>query len=288
VTTSGSAADPEGSGPATLARLLPSGPPTTAAELVVEMGLWERPSGAAPPRPRTWLNMVSTGDGHATLHGRSGALSSPADRELFHALRTAVDAVLVGAGTVRSERYGRLIRDPARRALRRERGLSEEPLACVVSTRLELDPGIPLLADPATHLVVLTPAAGTLQPTACRVDYVRTMRDGRLDLGAALAELAERFGVRALLCEGGPHLGGELVAAGLMDELLLSLAPLLGGGDPQGAAALRILAGAELDPAVGLRLLGALENESHLFLRYGVVAPERVSRETMLSSSDAS
>jgi riboflavin biosynthesis pyrimidine reductase len=288
VATAGGASDPDASGAATLTRLLPNGAAALAAELVAEMGLWERPAGPAPERPRTWLNMVSTVDGRATLHGRSGALSSPADRELFHALRTAVDAVLVGAGTVRSERYGRLIRDPARRALRLERGLSEEPLACVATSRLELDPAIPLLADPATHLVVLTPAAGVLPATACRVDYVRTMRDGRLDLAAALAELAERFGVRALLCEGGPHLGGEMIAAGLLDELLLSLAPKLAGGDPPGAAALRILAGAELDPAVELRLLGVLENESHLFLRYGVVAPERVSRATMPSSSDAS
>ncbi len=272
-----------------LTRLLPPGAPTTATELVRELGLWEPPAAsAAGERPRVLLNMVSTADGRATLGGRSGAISSPADRELFHALRTPADAVLVGAGTMRAERYGRLIRDPARRALRRERGLSEEPLACVVSGRLELDPEIPLLAERNSRVVVLTPAPGELPPTSCHVEYVRAARNGRLDLPAALAELRARHGVRLVLCEGGPHLACELLVAGVLDELFLSLSPKLAGGGMEGAAALRILAGAELDPAVELQLRGALENASHLFLRYAVVVPERVSRETTVSSSAAS
>jgi riboflavin biosynthesis pyrimidine reductase len=277
--------DPEERAPLLLRRLLPAAAPATAAEIVQDLGLWERPSGPPPARPRMLLNMVSTADGHATLGGRSGPLSGPADRELFHALRAPVDAVLMGAGTVRAEHYGRLIGAEPTRRLRRERGLPEEPLACIVSASLDLDPATPLLADPDARLLVLTPSAGELPPTAAEVAYVRAERAGVLDLSAALAQLSERFDVRVLLCEGGPHLAGELLAAGLLDELFLSLSPLLTGAAPGGAEGLRITAGAELAPPAQLELLGALECDSHVFLRYGVVAPERVSRETMLSSS---
>jgi len=217
------------------------------------------------------LNMVSTVDGHATLSGRSGPLSSRADRELFHGLRLAVDAVMAGASTVRVERYGRIIADASRRRLRLERGLSEEPLACIVSGRLALEADIPLLADPAARVAILTPSAASLPESAAEVHYVRAARDGLLDLPKALAELRERFGVRTLLCEGGPHLNAQLLQAGLVDELFLSLAPTLAGGDPAaGGEALRIVAGTELSPPLQLELLSALESESHLFLRYRV------------------
>ncbi len=166
------------------------------------------------------------------------------------------------------------------------RGLSEEPLACIVSGRLALSPQeIPLLDEPEASVAILTASAASLPASAAHVDYVRAERDGRLDLAAALAELGARFDVRSVLCEGGPHLAWQLLAGGLLDELFLSLAPLLAGGESSGDQALRILAGKELEPPVKLELLGALHSDSHLFLRYGVAARERVSRETMLSSS---
>jgi riboflavin biosynthesis pyrimidine reductase len=187
---------------------------------------------------------------------------------------------MAGAGTVRVERYGRIIPDESRRRLRIEQGRSEEPLACIVSGRLSLGADIPLLADPAAKVVILTSSAASLPASAAEVHYVRAERDGLLDLPAALAELRERFAVRTLLCEGGPHLGAQLLAAGLLDELFLSLAPKLAGGDldgnpahpnPTHPEALRILAGAELSPPVELALLSTLEHDSHLFLRYGVL-----------------
>ncbi len=273
--------------PLRLKRLLPPGDPATVAEIVEELGLWDRPL-PTPDRARVMLNMISTADGRASVGGRSGPISDRADRKLFHGLRAAVDAVLVGAGTVRTERYGRIIPDASRRQERRRRGLSEEPLACIVSGRLALEEDIPLLGEPSARVVVLTASAASLPASAAHVDYVRAARDGALDLPAALAELRERFAVHSLLCEGGPHLACQLLAAGLVDELFLSLAPLLAGGEPSGGQALRILAGDELDPPVELELLGALRGGSHLFLRYGVSAPERVSRETTLSSSLAS
>ncbi len=106
--------------------LLPPGPPATAQEIAESFGLHLPRAEAtvtAPARPRVLLNMVSTIDGRATLGGRSGPIGGRADREMFHALRTVVDAVLVGAGTARAEHYGRLVREESLRALRRERGL---------------------------------------------------------------------------------------------------------------------------------------------------------------------
>jgi riboflavin biosynthesis pyrimidine reductase len=348
--------------PIELNHVLPRAPTSLTAEEVVEkLRLWEpTPAGGSGGRARVFLNMACTADGRATVGGRSGPIGNRADRELFHALRTAVDAVLVGAGTVRAERYRRLVRDESRRRLRRERGLAEEPLACIVSASLDLPADIPLLADPAARVAILTPSPdrelpgsaatdpgapksaastdsetsqdaaptdpgttedaapadrdlsgsattdpgtpkssasadpGTSQdaaPTdpgtpedatpadpelprgAASVEYVRSARGGQLDLAAALAELRTRFGVRTLLCEGGPHLNSQLLAAGLVDELFLSLAPkLAGGGGPGGPATehLRILSGPELDPPVELELLYVLESEGYLLLRYRV------------------
>jgi len=252
-----------------LKRLLPPGAPATAMEVVEGLGLHTLPVAGGPARPRVLLNMVSTLDGRATLGGRSGAIGNRADRELFHALRSVVDAVMVGAGTARAERYGRLVREESARELRRARGLAEEPLACIVSGRLALGPETPLLADPAAHVAILTASSASVLDCEARIEYVRAARDGRLDLGGGLEELAERFGVRTVLCEGGPHLNGQLLQDGLVAELFLSLSPLLAGGDATGEA-LRILAGVDLDPPVELELLGVLESESHLFLRYGV------------------
>jgi riboflavin biosynthesis pyrimidine reductase len=269
-------------------RLLPPGEPAGAEDIVARLEREER-WRRHPGRPHLMLNMISSVDGQASIGGRSGPLADAADRELFHALRSAVDAVMVGAGTARTERYGRMIRDEARRRRRRERGLSEEPLACIVSGGLALPADLPLLADPAARVVILTSSAASLPATGARIDYVRTRRDGGVDLPAALAELRERFAVRTLLCEGGPHLNSELLLAGLVDELFLSLSPKL-VGDPGSGEALRILAGADFQPPLGLELLGALRSASQLFLRYAVCvsAGERVSRETMLRSSPAS
>ena len=275
--------------PPVLRRLLPPGGPATVEEIVEGLGLGERGGGAAE-RPYVMLNMVSSVDGRASIGGRSGPLGSRADRELFHGLRGEVDAVIAGAGTVRAERYGRIIPEEARRRARLERGLSEEPLACIVSGRLSLPGDIPLLADPAARVLIVTPSAASLPESAAHLDYLRAGRDGQLDLPLALAGLRGRFAVRTLLCEGGPHLNSQLLQAGLVDELFLSLAPRLAGGQDPTGEALRILAGAEFEHPLELTLLGALESESHLFLRYAVdaSAPARVSAETMLKSSLAS
>jgi riboflavin-specific deaminase-like protein len=258
-----------------LERVLPPGPPAPVAELVSWMGLWERP---APERARPYviLNMISTLDGRATISGRSGPVSSPADRELFHGLRAAMDGVLVGAGTIRAERYGRIIREPAVRSERLARGMPEEPLACIVSGRLELPLDLGLLQTDGARVVVLTASMAALGPVPAQVEYLRPVCDGRLDLARGLAELRRDHDVHSLLCEGGPHLARELLAQNLVDELFLSLSPALAGGEPGAGEALRILAGPELEPPVALELTGILRERSWLFLRYSVASEERV------------
>jgi riboflavin-specific deaminase-like protein len=258
--------------PAMLEALLPPGPPRPAADQVEAFGLWERPPLPAG-RVRLLVNMVSSVDGRATLGGKSAPISSRADRELFHALRAASDAILVGAGTVTIERYGRTIASPEVRRMRAARGMPEEPLACIVSGRLAVSADVPLMRESEARVVILTASGGELPTSAATVDYIRSGGGGMVDLAAGLAELRERHGVHTVLCEGGPHLTRELIARGLVDELFLSIAPALAGGDPPAGSALRILAGQELEEAAQLELRGVLRSGSGLFLRYGVGMP---------------
>ncbi|HEX4467622.1 MAG TPA: dihydrofolate reductase family protein [Solirubrobacteraceae bacterium] len=257
-------------------QLLPHGERTGARQIADGLDLLAR-AGSGAKRPYTILNMASTVDGRASLGGRSGAIGDRTDRELFHALRASVDAVIAGAGTVRVERYGRIIPDADTRRRRVERGLSEEPLACIVSGRVSLAPDTPLLNEPDAHVVLITPSESSLPETAAQIDYVRARRDGLLDLPAAMQELGERLGVRTLLCEGGPHLNGQLLLNGLVDELFLSFSPKLAGGEDATGEALRIVAGVEFASPLALQLISVLESASTLFLRYGVraAAPER-------------
>jgi riboflavin biosynthesis pyrimidine reductase len=259
-----------------LRRLSPAGADAGVEEFVQALDLRSGTPRDAT-RPRVLLNMVCTADGRATVGGRSGGISNAADRALFHGLRAGVDAVLVGAGTARTEGYGPIIRDAATRARREAAGLRGQPLACIASASLLLPPDLPLLADAGSTVLILTASDAELPPAAARVEYVRAARGAELDLSAALAELHARRSVQTLLCEGGPHLNSDLLRAGVVDELFLSLAPKLAGGDD----GLRILAGPELEPPVTLQLLSAMESESQLFLRYAV----RESAATLASAA---
>lgn len=229
---------------------------------------------APPERPYLVLNMVATLDGKATLGGRTAGIGSPADRELFHHLRTQTDAVMAGAGTLRAERYGRIVREPALREKREQEGLSPDPLACVVSASLDGLAELPLLAVSEQRVAVLTAASGDLPPRAARVEYVRggpaEGGGGWVDLSEALGRLRADWSVRSILCEGGPTLNAELLRSRLVDELFLSLAPKLAGG----AEALTIVAGEALPEPVELELLSLLEHHGELFQRWRVRRPD--------------
>jgi riboflavin-specific deaminase-like protein len=221
-------------------------------------------------RPYLALNMVATVDGRITIGGRSGPIGNEADRELFHELRAQVDAVMVGAGTVRTERYGRIVRDPQRRERRVAAGLEPDPLAVVVSARLALDAGIPLFQDPDSRVVVVTAAEGEIGgQVRAHVEYIRVAAGeapGTVPLAPALRELRER-GVETVLCEGGPVLNSTLLGERLVDELFLVIASKLAGGSGPG-----VVSGPELDPTVELRLVSAVEAGGDLFLRYRIPA----------------
>jgi riboflavin biosynthesis pyrimidine reductase len=166
-----------------------------------------------------------------------------------------------------------MIRSEERRRRRVQRGLAPEPLACIVSAMLRLRPEqVPLLAEPQARVAILTPSERTIAGgCAAQVEYVRCVSEGRLDLGGALAALRGRFGLRTLLCEGGPHLNGHLLEARLVDDLLLSLSPKLAGGHTADDT-LRIVAGSEPEQPVEMELVGALEGGDQVFLHYRVRA----------------
>ncbi|MGH3941329.1 MAG: RibD family protein [Pseudonocardiaceae bacterium] len=213
-------------------------------------------------RPYLVLNMVATADGAATVRGRTAPMSNQADRELFHELRAMVDAVMVGAGTVCTERYRRLVRDPTRRQRRVARGLTPDPLAVVLSRRLTLTADLPLLADPNSRVLVVTASESELPGCLAQVSYLRAAPGE--ELSTVLSRLRTEYGVRSVLCEGGPTLNAALLPAGLVDELFLAIAPALAGS----AGSLTIVGRAPLAEPVGLDLRWLLESQGQLFARY--------------------
>jgi len=211
------------------------------------------------------LNMVSSADGHAAYGGKTAPLSDPADRELFHLLRTQADAILVGIGTLRAERYGRFTKDERRRALRELAGLAPEPLGVTLSHSLNLPYDIPLFQDADAHVVVYTTSDREIEPCPATVEVVR-LPD--LDPRAVLADLRGRHPVRCVVCEGGPTLNHSLFAAGAVDDLFFTISPILVGG----VDALTMVHG-DLPAPVQLELRQALEHDSTVLLRYRVRPP---------------
>jgi riboflavin-specific deaminase-like protein len=217
---------------------------------------------APPERPYLVLNMVSTLDGKATIEWRTKGLSTELDRRLFHQLRTQVDAVMVGAGTARAERYGRIAKSDELREKRVSEGLAREPLAIVASAGLNLPADLPLLQEPDQQVVIATASEAELRGTEARIDYLRTGDDLRL----LMARLRDERGVRSILCEGGPTLNFHLLAAGLVDELFLTFNSKLSGG----AAALTIVAGRDLVEPAELDLVSVAEGGGNLFTRWRI------------------
>lgn len=254
-------------------RLLP-GPPRPleragAADLGDLADAYAYPAGT-DGRAYLRANMVSSADGAATLHGGSGGLGGPGDRAVLQTLRALADCVIAGSGTVASEGYGPVSLRPAQQAIRRAAGaVGDVPPIVVVSGRLDLAAELPVFGDGAATTIVLTAAsapADQRRAISRRADLI-VAGDERVDLAVALGELAGR-GLRHLLCEGGPGLLSQLVAAELLDELCLTHGAMLVGGD-QG----RILTGGPLDPPFRLRLTHLLDDDDALYARYAVSAP---------------
>jgi riboflavin biosynthesis pyrimidine reductase len=209
----------------------------------------------SPPAGRPWVavNMITSADGATAVSGRSGPLGGPADKAVFATLRSSADVVLVGAGTARAEDYG-----PARN---RPDGTAGPRLA-VVTRSGRLDPGARLFSG--GHPIVVTCAAcpADRRDALAGVAEVVVAGDDDVDLAGALGALADRS-AGVVLCEGGPSLNADLIAADLVDEWCLTLAPVLAAGESARAAS-----GPTPPSPRALRLAHLLEADGLLFARY--------------------
>jgi 5-amino-6-(5-phosphoribosylamino)uracil reductase len=219
---------------------------------------------AGPERPHTLVNFVATADGSVTFEGRSGAIGDEGDRTMFHTLREHVDAVLAGTGTLRTERYGRILGRSERRERRAAAGLTPEPLACVITRSGELPLDIPLFAEPEARIVVFSPTRLALPDLAASVHL--EVFDGSTErpLATVMRRLREHYEVRSLLCEGGPSLFASLLHDELVDEFFLTIAPKLAGG----SAGPTVATGEPLPDLARLEVCWLLERQGSLFVRY--------------------
>ena len=212
-------------------RLLPDFAETTLDD---ELARLDFASLAHDDRPYVVTNFALTLDGHATLEGRSGPIGSDVDTAVLVGLRAKADALMIGAGTMRAERYGHIV-NPARREERERQGLFPDPLMVLVSGRLDLPWDAPLFTEGGGRVVIATASRDDPPQTATPVEVRRY--DGHVDLRDLLGHLRSEHGVRALLSEGGPRLHAQLIELGLADELFVTHAPKIGGGVGPGLVA---------------------------------------------------
>jgi len=229
----------------------------SARKVVRGLGLRDHDGG----RPRVVVAMIASADGRIAVEGRSVGLGHPADRALLRELRTAADAILVGSATLRAERYANLL-DDEQRAQRAASALEPEPIVATISRRLDLPGDVPLLAEPTARVQVYTEAEGEVPSQGAWV-AVQRFEPGQLTMPAILEHLRTERGARTILCEGGPMLVREMVAADCVDDLMLTVAPMLVAGD-----ALTPLRGPLLEPPAGLALRDVHRAGDHLFLHY--------------------
>lgn len=206
--------------------------------------------------------MIETVDGRAARDGRSATLGGEADLQRLLDLRTRADAVLIGTGTLRAEGYDRLVRSEERRARRRAEGLADDPLAVILTRRFDVPWEAGLFQAPEQPVLIYT-GAGTGEPpdVPAPVEVARLAVPG---LTGMLADLWAR-GIRNLLSEGGPTMHGALWAASVVDELNLTITPIVTGDADEP----NIVEGGRLPDAAELELLEVDRVGSELFLRYG-------------------
>src|SRR5262245_23826918 len=219
---------------------------------------------SAVGRPSVRLNMIVSVDGGTSWNGVSGGLGGPADKALFAVMRTLPDVILVASGTMRAEHYGPAVLPADAQDARRARGQRPVPPVAVVSQRCDFDWSSDFFHAATERPLISTVASA--EPAnverAREVAEVIIAGDDLVDLKVAVAALGER-GIHNILAEGGPTLNGELALAGLLDELCVTLAPLLASGDAE-----RIIAGSALAQLEQVRLRSILEDDDYLFLRY--------------------
>lgn len=239
-----------------IARLFPEPEESLTDERIAECYA----SGSEP-----WLrvNFVESVDGAATRAGRSGGLGNPADRRVFGILRRLCDVVLVGAGTIRAEGYGGMKVDADSEAWRTEHGLAAQPRLAIVSDRLALSPDDAVFTEAINRPLVITNAANADAGADRFADVADVVAAGtdRVDAAKIPGILADR-GLPRVTCEGGPALFGALVRAGAVDEVCVTVSPLLVGG--RGPRITRIAD----DLGQDLQLAHVLSSQGTLLLRY--------------------
>jgi len=235
------------------------GPGRPAHEWLAELRAHER---AADDRPFLYLNLVASADGRASFEGHTGGLGSEADTRMLTELRALADAVLIGTGTIRAEGYGRLVRNAERIGRREAAGMAATPTAVLISRSFDIPWGASLFEAADQPVIVYTDASGEPPEVVAPVEVVRLAGP---EPRAVMADLRAR-GVRSLLCEGGPTLNSALLEAGVVDELFLTISPLLAGED----GAPRIIEGEGLPDAAELTLEWVLRHGDEIYLRYGV------------------
>lgn len=211
-------------------------------------------------RPWVMANFVSTIDGAAVVDGGSTAINDADDQAMFTAIRAAADFILVGAETVRSDNYGPVRLDQRHIDARREAGLDDLPRLVVVTRSLRLDQDARAFEDPARRATILT---GPQAPDQRLSDLSEVADVISLDDTTPSHILDHLGSARVVLCEGGPSLWGQFVAARLVDEMALTISPLLVSGD-----ATRVTHGPVADPPLEMSLDRVLYGDRALFLRY--------------------
>lgn len=234
--------------------------PDSGEDLDLRSTLAEDPRPTPTGRPWVMANMVTSVDGAFAAEGRSGGLSGPADRATFHLLRGLADVILVAAGTARAERYRRPASDVTTQAERAGRRQEPAPRLAVVSRSVRIPADQPFLEGEGPEPLLLHPAEADVSgvPTGMTT---RGRGHGSVDLGAALASLHDD-GARLVLCEGGPRLLGQLAEADLLDELFVTVSPVLAGGDDLGL----LRGAAPMERPLGLHRV--LEDDGFLLLTY--------------------
>lgn len=213
-----------------------------------------------PDKPWLMYNMVSSIDGATAVRGGSTPLNDEDDKNLFAALRAIPDIVLAGAGTVRAEHYGPIALDEERRARRVEAGLEPTPTLVIATRSLSLDPDMRVFGDPDHKPLIITGEDAPEDRVAELSDLADIRRLPSLDPDSIIDALGD---VRVVLCEGGPTLNGQLISAGYIDEMRLTISPLVAVGESH-----RVAHGDDLDPPVEMRLDSVLAGDQALFLRY--------------------
>jgi riboflavin-specific deaminase-like protein len=216
-----------------------------------------------PDVPWVRVNFVSTVDGAAQgADSRAGSISSPADQRLFALLRSLCDLILVGAGTARAEKYRPVKPDEVSSELRQRLGLAPIPTIAVVSRSLDVPDDL-LSGSMAKTILVTSQEAYRSRLTQMTEDNrVVVAGEGRVDIGSAIDALSER-GYHRISCEGGPTLFADLARSERLDELCVTLSPMLVGGDAR-----RITRGPLITSGVRLQLAHVIGAGDDLFLRY--------------------